>query len=72
MDHLRLSEIQKKKEEIPTLLLARLGSLVGLAMPESIPSTSGGSMGFPKYRLNRATKLDVCQKLCHPKLNKRR
>lgn len=33
------------------LLLARLGSLVGLAMPESIPRTSGGSMGFPKYRL---------------------
>lgn len=33
--------------------MARLGSLVGLAMPGSIPSTSGGSMGFPKYRLNR-------------------
>ena len=33
------------------LLLARLGSLVGLAMPASIPRTSGGSMGFPRYRL---------------------
>lgn len=33
------------------LLLARLGSFVGLAAQGSIPRTSGGSIGFPKYRL---------------------
>lgn len=33
------------------ILFARLGSLVGLALPASNPRTSGGSMGFPKYRL---------------------
>lgn len=42
------------------LLLARLGSLVGLAVPESIPRTSGGSMGFPKYRL-KGSKQEVNQ-----------
>lgn len=35
------------------LLLVRFGSLVGLAVPGSIPMTSGGSMGFPKYRLEK-------------------
>lgn len=34
------------------LLLARLGSFVGLAAQGSIPRTSGGSIGFPKYRLS--------------------
>ena len=37
--------------KIEDLLFERLGSLVGLAVLESTPRTSGGSMGFPKYRL---------------------
>lgn len=40
-----------KERNKTRVLLARLGSLVGLAMPGSIPRTSGGSIGFPKYKL---------------------
>lgn len=32
-------------------LFGRPGSCVGRALPRSTPTTSGGSMGFPRYRL---------------------
>lgn len=51
-------EVQMKRERNKSgVLLARLGSLVGLAMPGSIPRTSGGSIGFPRYRLEEENML---------------
>lgn len=41
------------------LLLERFGNLVGLSEFGSIPRTSGGSMGFPRYILHTEIKAQV-------------